>query len=160
LPRIASEFERHCPVTWNALLQVQSALGGQGAEAIARATATAYEEVVPEPIDVAVMEKLADLRVIPAAVGWTDLGSWRAVYDIAERDVHGSAAMSVAGKPPVLIDAPGCLVWSEDAQVALVGVQDLAVVCSGGRVLVCPLDRTQDVRHVVVRLASRDDGTR
>jgi hypothetical protein len=44
--------------------------------------------------------------------------------------------------------------------VALVGVQDLAVVCSGGRVLVCPLDRTQDVRHVVVRLASRDDGTR
>ena len=129
--RIAEELERHCPATWNGLHD--------------------YANVPAEPIDTAVMEKQTDLVVIPARVGWTDLGSWASVYDLATKDGSGNA---VIGPAAILEDATGCLVWSDGARVGAVGVQDLVIVHADGKLLVCPRDRAQDVRRIAQR---RDD---
>lgn len=139
--RIAAELAQHCHDTWEAL----------GALPLD----DAYARIHPEPIDTAVMEKQTDLRVVPADVGWTDLGSWRAVSEIAHRDEHGNAGIS-DDAAPVLFDCEGTLAWAEGMQVAVVGMRDVAVVCSGNRVIVCPLDRAQEVRSVVEALRERE----
>jgi mannose-1-phosphate guanylyltransferase len=141
--RIAAELARHCAPTWEALATLP--------------LDEAYARIVSEPIDSAVMEKQDDLRVVPAEVGWTDLGSWRAVLAISERDEHGNAATVIDAPPPVLLDCEGTLAWSEGVQIAVVGGRELAVICSGNRVLVCPLDRAQDVRSVVDALREREE---
>jgi mannose-1-phosphate guanylyltransferase len=150
--RIAEELQRHCPQTWNALTAARAGFEG------ARSLEQAYASVKAEPIDVAVMEKLDDLRVVPARIGWTDLGSWGAVYGIAAHDDAGNAVVTdgnAGDASATLIDVEGSLVWSEDAEVGVIGVRDLCIVVSGGRVLVCPRDRAQDVRALVDRLRTR-----
>jgi mannose-1-phosphate guanylyltransferase len=101
------------------------------------------------------MEKQTDLRVVPARVGWTDLGSWRAVLDIAERDADGNAASVGSAPEPVLIDCERTLAWADSAQVAVIGGRDMVVVQYGERILVCTIDRVQDVRTVVEALRQR-----
>ena len=141
--RIATELATHCPETWEALATLP--------------LEEAYDRIEGEPIDTAVMEKQHDLRVVPADVGWTDLGSWRAVLAISPRDEQGNAIAVADAAPPVLLDCVGTLAWSDGVQVAVVGGRDIAVICTNGRVLVCPLDRTQDVRRVVEMLREREE---
>jgi mannose-1-phosphate guanylyltransferase/mannose-6-phosphate isomerase len=143
LVRIATELARHCASTWEALATLP--------------LEEAYANIRAEPIDTAVMEKQTDLRVVPADVGWTDLGSWRAVLAISARDEHGNAATVADAPPPVLIDCEHTLAWSDGVQVAVVGGRELAVICIDNRVLVCPLDRAQDVRQVVEAIRQRQE---
>lgn len=141
--RIATELATHCPETWEALATLPLEV--------------AYAKIRGEPIDTAVMEKQRDLRVVPADVGWTDLGSWRAVLEISARDEHGNAIAAADAAPPVLLDCAGTLAWAEGVQVAVVGGRDIAVICTRDRVLVCPLDRAQEVRRVVEALREREE---
>lgn len=149
--RIATELARHCPQTWQALAPIGRVLP-RDEDRVGRISDQAYTQVRSEPIDVAVMEKLEDLRVVPARVGWTDLGSWRAVYGMVQRDERGNAVITAPGAIATLVDVDDSLVWSEDAEVGVLGVQDLCIVISRGRVLVCPRERAQDVRMLVERL--------
>jgi mannose-1-phosphate guanylyltransferase len=144
--RIAAELERHCPTTWKALNDARSAAADP------ERLAEAYARLAAEPIDVAVMEKLDDLRVVPARIGWTDLGSWSALHGMVEHDEAGNAVLTATGTSATLLDVERCLVWSEDAQVGVIGVRDLCIVSSGGRILVCPRDRAEEVRALVERL--------
>ena len=146
--RIAAELERHCPRTWQALESARERSDDVSSTEIERA----YEQVEAEPIDVAVMEKLHDLRVVPARIGWTDLGSWRALYGMLEHDDQGNAVVTAEQAHATLVDAEGSLVWTDGAEVGVLGVRDLVVIVSGNRVLVCPRDRAEDVRVLVDRL--------
>jgi mannose-1-phosphate guanylyltransferase len=142
LGRIAAEFERHCASTWAALEPVQAALL-RGAEEGARATEEAYAKIEPAPIDIAVMEKITDLRVVPASVGWFDLGSWQSVHMALEQDADENVV--VRGN---VTDTRESLVWNDDpnVEVNVLGMTGVAVVASAGKVLVLPLERAQDVR--------------
>jgi mannose-1-phosphate guanylyltransferase len=110
-------------------------------------------------IDVGVMEKLPKLAVVPGDFGWTDVGSWQTVWELALHDADGNAA------PPgsVLVDSRGNYVsnLSSDAGrsklIALVGVQDLVVVETDDALLVMPRSRSQDVRLVVAALTERGE---
>jgi len=152
LSRIETELQEHCAPMWQALAPVRTALDGQGPDAVNAATRVAYRAVEGSPIDIAVMEKQADLRVITASVGWTDLGSWRSVHAIGTPDPKGNVCIAAPGAQTVVQDGEGNLVWSEDATVGVLGVSGLAVVASGGRVLVCPLDRAEEVKALLTRL--------
>ena len=154
--RIAAELARHCGPLWGSLAALVPALHrGDNTEANAIAD-QAYAQATAAPIDVAVMEQLDDIRVVPASVGWTDLGSWQAIYDLAAKDSEGNAAIA-AGGAPVLVDSDGVLAWSESAQVAIVGLKDVVVVQSGDRVLVASRAEAQRVRDVVDALSKRDE---
>jgi mannose-1-phosphate guanylyltransferase len=108
-------------------------------------------------IDYGVMEKLGpgEVLVVPAEFGWSDVGSWTAIGEIAARDESGNAILGEA----VTVDARGnILVGPPDRMVAAVGVSDLVVVVTDDAVLVMPKDRAQDVREVVraLEMAKRD----
>lgn len=152
LARLAADFDRCAGRTFRALADVRTAAAAGDLDARDRAARAGYVHVVAEPIDIAVMEKLSDIRVVPSQVGWTDLGSWASVAATFQAD-------SIARLGPGRVElsrSDGCLVWTEDSQntVALVGCRDLAVVVVGKTVLVCPLDQAQAVREMAKRFDS------
>jgi mannose-1-phosphate guanylyltransferase/mannose-6-phosphate isomerase len=108
----------------------------------------AFAACPSDSIDYAIMEKAERIAVAPMDAGWSDLGSWQAVWEASARDHAGNA---VAG-PAVLEATRGCLVQSDGPLVGAVGVHDLMIVVSGGAVLVAPRDQAQQVKALVERL--------
>ncbi|MEM7226464.1 MAG: mannose-1-phosphate guanylyltransferase/mannose-6-phosphate isomerase [Pseudomonadota bacterium] len=106
-------------------------------------------------IDYAVMEKTDRAAVVPVDIGWTDVGSWDALWrvegvDGADNKIHGDV---------VALDVEGSYLHSETRLVAALGLRDLVVVETSDAVLVCPRDRAQDIRLLVehMQLAKREE---
>ena len=98
-----------------------------------------------EAIDRAVMERTPNAAVIPAQFGWSDVGSWGALWDLAEKDSAGNA---VRGDVQ-LQDTRDSLVFGDRRLIATLGVDDLIIVDSDDALLVADRSRSQDVREVV-----------
>lgn len=144
--RLISEYQRHAPALWQAMMPVAAALRDGSPELVAARTAAAYSQVQPASIDVAILEQLADLQVAATDVAWTDLGSWAAIREALPRDVSGNAVHAENGAAVHVMGSSNGLVWTDGPDVAVVGLDGLAVIVCGGRVLVCPLERAQEVR--------------
>jgi mannose-1-phosphate guanylyltransferase/mannose-1-phosphate guanylyltransferase/mannose-6-phosphate isomerase len=110
--------------------------------------AQAFKASPAQSIDYALMEKAARVAVVPVSVGWSDIGSWAALHEVAARDADGNA---VSGEALVL-GSSGCLVRSDGPLVAVVGVTDLVIVATADAVLVVPRGEAQRVKEVVDRL--------
>jgi mannose-1-phosphate guanylyltransferase len=109
-------------------------------------------------IDVGVIEKTSPLHVVPANIGWSDLGSWQTAWELGDKDAAGN----VVEPSTVTVEAEGNLVRDLSGSgrvIALVGVRDLCVVDTGDALLIMPRECAQDVRRVVAALeaAGRDD---
>lgn len=110
-------------------------------------------------IDVGIMEKLDRIAVVPAEFGWSDVGSWQAAWELAEKDDRGNAGHAQT----ITIDARGNYVVDATTKgpsklVAMVGVDDLVLVETDDALLVLPRARSQDVRLVIEELKkSRPD---
>jgi mannose-1-phosphate guanylyltransferase/mannose-6-phosphate isomerase len=101
-----------------------------------------------DSIDYALMEKTARGAVVAADLGWSDIGSWKALWDVLEKDENGN----VVRGDVLLEDTRNCLVKSETVLLATVGMEDTLVVETADAVLVAPLSRSQDVKKIVTRL--------
>lgn len=98
-----------------------------------------------EAIDRAVMERTAHAAVIPADFEWSDVGSWSALWDLAEKDASGNATRGDVQ----LQDTSGSLVFGDRRLIATLGVEDLIIVDSDDALLVADRSRSQEVREVV-----------
>jgi len=101
-----------------------------------------------DSIDYAVMEHTRRAAVVPVSMGWSDVGSWDALWEIGDKDQHGN---SIEGNV-VAEDARNCYLRSEAGLVAAIGIEDLVVVSTADAVMVAPRNRTQDVKKLVARL--------
>ena len=110
------------------------------AEAFGRSTA--------KSIDYALMERTDRAAVMPVSYGWSDVGSWQAVWELSERDAAGNAAHGAA----VFVDTHGSYVASEKQLVALLGVDNVVVVTTDDAVLVARREDGDGLRKVVSRL--------
>ena len=123
------------------------------------ALARVYPELPSVAIDVAVLEKAANVRMLPIDYSWSDVGSWAALPELHPRDPDGNFPVLAQDARLIAEDSSGCLAYAEgDEIIALVGVKDLVVVRAGNATLVCPRERAQDVKRIVERLAR--DGER
>ncbi|WP_298435121.1 mannose-1-phosphate guanylyltransferase [Geobacter sp.] len=111
-----------------------------------------YAMVEGEAIDYGVMEKAENVVVIPAAFGWSDVGSWSALPEVLDADAAGNVVIDAA---TVALDAEGCVVRAGGKIVALVGVRDLVVVDTPDALLVCSKERAQEVKKVTEELERR-----
>jgi mannose-1-phosphate guanylyltransferase/mannose-1-phosphate guanylyltransferase/mannose-6-phosphate isomerase len=102
----------------------------------------AFAAAPSDSIDYAVMEKADRVAVVPVAMGWSDLGSWDALYDIAARDDSGNAV----GGPVELVSGSGNLVRSDGLKIAMAGVDDLIVIAQGNQIMILPRGQSQDVK--------------
>jgi mannose-1-phosphate guanylyltransferase len=142
---ILKAIERFLPELHEGLLQIREALGTEREEEIVGEVYSAQKAV---SIDYGVMEKAGNVLVVPGDFGWSDLGSWDALWEVSGKDENGNAVRgSFIG-----IDAGNSLVHSPGKLVALVGVRDLIVVETGDALLICRRGRSQDVRKVVETL--------
>jgi mannose-1-phosphate guanylyltransferase/mannose-6-phosphate isomerase len=109
---------------------------------------TAFEGAKPISIDYAVMEKTTRAAVLPVSFSWSDVGSWRAVWELVEKDEHGNAARGAV----IFENSRNCNVSSDKALVALEGVEDLVVVSTQDAVLVSRQSDANGLKRLVVRL--------
>ena len=127
--------------------------------AVAEATAGPGPRLLPDSfrqapkisIDYAVMEKTELAAVLPVAFGWSDLGAWDAVWTASGRDAQGNAGSGDV----LLVDAQGCLVRAGEAQVAVLGLSDVAVIVQGRQILVCDLKASQTVKRAAEAFKAR-----
>lgn len=96
-------------------------------------------------IDYAIAEKCDRMAVLEGDFGWNDIGSWDALAAVLDQDEQGNALAGDA----LVIDSSGCLGRSSQKKLVLFGVEDLVVVETEDTILVCPKDRSQDIRQVV-----------
>jgi len=99
-------------------------------------------------IDYAVMEKTSLAAVIPVSCGWSDVGSWHAVWELSDKDAQGNAAHGAA----VFEDSRNCNVTTDKALVALEGVDDLVVVATQDAVLVSRQKDANGLKRLVAKL--------
>jgi len=108
----------------------------------------AFSRAAAKSVDYAVMEHTKRAAVMPASYGWSDVGSWQAVWELSKRDADGNAAQGEA----VFVNARGSYVASEKQLVAVYGLDNVVVVTTDDAVLVARRDDGDGLRKVVQKL--------
>ncbi|TMG74802.1 MAG: mannose-1-phosphate guanylyltransferase/mannose-6-phosphate isomerase [Betaproteobacteria bacterium] len=113
-----------------------------------RLNPAAFAACPSDSVDYAVMERTSASAVVQADIGWSDVGSWTALWEAGEKDVNDNVAHGDVD----LREATGCYVRAEHRMVVALGVRDLVVVETNDAVLVADKARAQEVKEVVERL--------
>lgn len=114
-----------------------------------------YTQCTNLSIDFGIMEKAENVYVIPAAFGWSDLGTWSSAYDNLEKDYLGNA---VAGDKVLVIDATNCMVHIPDGKLlVLQGLDNHIVVDTTDALLICKKDKEQEIKEYVAEV-KRNNG--
>jgi mannose-1-phosphate guanylyltransferase/mannose-6-phosphate isomerase len=110
-----------------------------------------FAHIPDNSIDYAVMEKSARVAVVPCSIGWSDIGSWTALGDLAPPDGEGNRIDGEA----FLHDVTNCYIQSNKRVVGAVGIQNLVIVDTPDALLVADKSRAQDVKHLYAQLKAR-----
>ncbi len=113
--------------------------------------AISFAQVPDNSIDYAVMEKTQAIAMVPCQIGWSDIGSWVAVGDLAEADAQGNRVQGQA----LMHKAQDCYVQSTERMVGVVGVCDLIIVDTPDALLVANRHNSQDVKHIYSQLKAQ-----
>ncbi len=151
---ILDAFARHAPAVHEAIRPVWSALAAKGVGAMQEIDSASFAAVPDISLDYAVMEKAAtagEVAIVRGSFDWSDVGSWQAVSELTEADVHGNRGQGER----VAIATFGTYVHSEDRVVATVGVENLVIIDTPDAVLVAHRDHLQRVKEVVGELKAR-----
>jgi mannose-1-phosphate guanylyltransferase/mannose-6-phosphate isomerase len=140
---LVQEMQAHCPDVLRSSIE---ALGDAGTKGdVVLLDAGAFGECPAISFDYAVMERTDRAAVVPADIGWSDVGAWSALWEIADKDADGN---SVRGDVQ-LVDTRNTYALSTGQKLAVIGVEDLVVVATDDAVLVVRRDASQDVKTVV-----------
>ncbi len=152
--RLLAEMERLAPDIVQACRRALA--GAQRDLSFTRLEADAFAENPNISIDYAVMEKTGAAAMVSADMGWSDVGSWSALWqlglDAGAAVAAGGGADNIAMGDVVLHDVSGSYVRAERRLVAALGVRDLVIVETGDAVLVAGRDQAQEVKAIVDRL--------
>jgi len=99
-------------------------------------------------IDYAVMEHTPHAAMVPADIGWSDVGTWDALWQVGVKDGSGNILVGDV----IAEDTRNCYLRAESGLVAALGVEDLVVIATADAVLVAERDRAQDIKRLVARL--------
>ena len=154
---ILAEMERHCPEILSACKAclAESRLAEGKGFVQTELDAACFKDVPSESIDYAVMEKSSIVAVVPCDIGWSDIGSWNALGDLAAPDENGNRIEGQA----MLYNSRNCTVHSKDRIVGAVGVNDLIIVDTPDAVLVADKSSVQDVKHIYAQLKQQGHET-
>ncbi|WP_233235848.1 mannose-1-phosphate guanylyltransferase/mannose-6-phosphate isomerase [Bordetella sp. LUAb4] len=122
-----------------------------------RVDKAAFTACPSDSIDYAVMERDADVAMVPLDAGWSDIGSFASLWQLAPRDADGNALRGDV----IAEDCHDVYAYASERLVALLGVDDVVVVETADAVLVAARDKVQEVRRIVARLnaARRPEAT-
>ena len=140
------EMNVHAPAIMECMQE--AAAKGRRDDRFFRFALDEMERCSEDSIDYALMEKTVRAVVVTADLGWSDIGSWQALYEVLGKDADGNVCQGDV----LLEDTKNSLIRSEDMLVAAVGLSDMLVVETSDALLVGPLSRSQEVKTIVARL--------
>ena len=156
--RYLEELEQHRPDVLAAA--TQALLGGKDDGGVVTIDADAMLQAPSISIDYAVMEPTQRAAVVPLDAGWTDVGSWEALWALGDADDEGNVisgdAILAAGSAeasPVLIDVTNSFIRTHGRLIAAIGLDNVAIVDSPDSTLVAARDRVQEVKEIVDHLS-------
>lgn len=141
-------YREHAPDIHAHLLRIQQALGKPGEKMMIE---NAFEKMRSESVDRAILEKGGRMLVVPGDFGWSDIGSWRAVYD-----VQAQAGENVTRGNVICVEGNQNLLCGNGKKLlAVVGVNNLVVIDTEDALLICPREEAQSVKKIVEELKAR-----
>lgn len=147
---LLQQMELHCPeilAATRACLSHSNTAKGTDVVQV-QLDATSFGAVPDDSIDFAVMEKSSNVAVVPCSIGWSDIGSWDALGNLAAPDKQGNR---IEGET-ILHDVRDCYIRSDERMVGAVGVDGLIIVDTPDALLVASRERAQDVKHLYTQL--------
>lgn len=144
-------FERFAPEMYAGAMRYAEAHGTPEEETVLNEVYKGFESI---SVDYAILEKAEKVLVLPAEVGWNDVGSWAALHDVLCTDqalCTGDHGNVVIGQH-IGYDTYNCLILGDDRLIATIGLDNIVVVDAGDVVMVCPKGRSQDVKHLIDKL--------
>jgi len=148
VPALEKAFAAHCPE----MAELMDTLTGFAKEGqiVAGMDAT-YPKLGKISVDYALMEKATNIVMACGTFAWDDVGSWPALENHFEQDENGNTKIGSVET----LGASGNIILSKDRLTAVIGVDNLVVVQTEGVTLVCPKDRAQDIKQMVVALREK-----
>ena len=138
-------FEKHMPEVAKALGRIRASFGKTGAKAVLERE---FKKMTATSIDFGVAEKADNMAVVPADIGWHDLGSFQALEEVKPQDANGNVLCARV----LLEECKGNIFWSENRLIAALGVEGLVIVDTEDVLLVLDKSKCQNVRRLTERL--------
>jgi mannose-1-phosphate guanylyltransferase/mannose-6-phosphate isomerase len=145
---ILKEIATYLPQLAQGLEEISQSLQG---EPKSQALATVYQKLDLISIDYGVLEKSPRLIVVPADIGWSDLGDWTTIHSLSSRDERGNAF----GPHVVDVGSENSFVHSNGRLIATIGLKNTVVVDTHDALLICADDKVQEVKTVAQQLQTR-----
>jgi mannose-1-phosphate guanylyltransferase/mannose-6-phosphate isomerase len=142
------EMARHQPHLARGMTRVSGLLGEAGAT---DQVSAAYRKLPSISVDYGIMERSSHAAMIPADFRWSDVGNWSSLEEVAPRNEFGNV---VSGKV-VDLGSRDSILYADHRVVATIGLSNMVVVDTPDATLICPKDRSQDVKKVVEILKKR-----
>ena len=128
-----------------------AAAGGPG---LPEAFAETWGDVAPMTIDYGVLERASRVAIIPVEIGWSDVGDWSTLAELAGDDTDENVVQA----EHIGLDTRGTLVYSDSKRlIATIGLENFVVVDTDDALLIAPRDRAQDVKRIVDELRAHHD---
>lgn len=106
-----------------------------------------FPKVASLPVEYAIMDRADNAFVLETDIGWSDLGSWKALHDISPKTIDGNVTQNAR---TLLYDSHGCTVSEESDKVVVVaGLSDYIVADTSNALLICPMGSEQKIRNIV-----------
>ena len=149
---ILSNMEQFLPKTYSGLVKIKDAIGTEEQDAVLEAE---FANMDSESIDYGIMEKAANIYVIPGTFGWDDVGSWLAVGRIRSTNEFGNAVQGNV----ITVETKNSIIEGTDKLIAAVGLQDIIVVDTEDALLICDKGHAGDIKKVLenLRICNRNE---
>ncbi len=143
---LLSSYRLHIPKTYRILRKIYKALGTPEESKVLKEE---YPKCPKEPIDTAVIEKLKKVLVIPADIGWSDVGNWSTLHDVLAAQ-FGTSVISRGHH--IDLGSKNCLIYANHKMVATVGLEDIIVVDTDDAILIVAKSKAAEIKKLVEKL--------
>lgn len=144
---ILEEIERYMPRHYSVLEEIgQEIEAGYDKAELADRIAPFFQQFQKISIDYGVMERSVRIRVIPCDIGWNDIGSFGALADVFEADANGNVIRNSKIRQ---LDARNNIIVSENYDIGVLGVDNLVIIQTEGKLLICDKARAQEIKKIL-----------
>ncbi|MFC1562697.1 mannose-1-phosphate guanylyltransferase [candidate division KSB1 bacterium] len=146
---ILSEIEKSIPELYDGLMEIEKNINKKNIHSLIRKV---YSRIKSISIDYGIMEKAKEVYVIKADFGWSDVGSWSEIYRLGKKDENQNVLMGNV----VIRESQGNLVYSKKKLLTGIGINDMIIIDTNDVFLICPKDKSQNVKELVDYLKRKD----
>lgn len=147
---ILERIKKYLPSNYKILEKIMLAVGSAEEE---KTIKEEYAKMKDISIDYGVMEKEKNIVVIPADIGWSDVGSWFHLRNALQKEKDSNV---IKGRH-VGVDSSNSLIFGSSRLIATIGVKDLVVIDTEDILFICPIDQSQNIKKLIFKIKTEED---